>query len=169
MTLAYLSLGANLGDPVSAINQAIRRLDDHPEIRVTRQSGRYRTAPVGPISQDDFVNTAVEIESSLAPDALLTVCKSIELDIGRIPGTHWGPRIIDIDLLMVGDLTIRTDKLVLPHPEMWLRAFVLAPLSELRPDLQAPSGESIGVLRDRLARVQRIEPMSRESISSPGG
>jgi 2-amino-4-hydroxy-6-hydroxymethyldihydropteridine diphosphokinase len=161
VTLAYLSLGANLGEPVDSIDRAIRKLQAQPEITVTRQASMYRTAPVGPVAQDDFVNTVVEIETSLNPMDLLARCKALEVELGRVPGTHWGPRVIDIDLLMVGDLTIISGGLNLPHPEMWRRAFVLAPLAELLPDLHSPDGQSIISLRDYFAQDQHIALLDR--------
>ena len=160
MTLAYVGLGANLGRPVVTINLAESRVGDLPDVTVLRRAALYRTAPQGVTDQPDFINTVVEISAEAEPGQLVTWFKAIEVELGRVPSARWGPRVIDLDLLLYGDVGLSTPELTVPHAEMWIRLFVLAPLSELRPDLLDPSGRSIRAVCEALSgeqRVQRIE------------
>jgi 2-amino-4-hydroxy-6-hydroxymethyldihydropteridine diphosphokinase len=157
MTLAYVGLGANLGRPIVTINLAESRLADLPDVAVLRRAALYRTAPQGVTDQPDFINTVVEIETSVEPRELVAWFKAIEVELGRVPTERWGPRVIDLDLLLYGDVGMGTPELTVPHAEMWHRLFVLAPLSELRPDLHDPSGRSIREVCDVLRASQRVE------------
>jgi 2-amino-4-hydroxy-6-hydroxymethyldihydropteridine diphosphokinase len=134
--LSYLGVGANLEDPRGSIDRAVRMLDA-PGVRVRRRAPLYRCDPVGP-AQPDFLNTAVEVETSRAASDLLDHLKSIEAALGRTPTVRWGPRIIDLDILLYGDAQLRTETLTIPHPELHRRRFALAPLEDLVPDLQVP-------------------------------
>ncbi len=138
MAFAYLSIGANLGDRVATCDEALARLDAHPDVRVVRRSSLFETEPVGGVEQPPFVNLAAELATELAPEALLDLLKATERDLGRRPGIRWGPRVIDLDLLIYDDRILMTDTLSLPHPRMHERRFVLEPLAEIAPDLRDP-------------------------------
>src|SRR6476469_625651 len=145
----YLGLGSNLDDPKAQIDAAIAALAKLPRTKVLRESRTYVSKPWGKLDQPDFLNMVVEIRTGLAPQTLLRHVKRIEQEQGRIESERWGPRQLDIDILLFGERTISTADLVVPHPRMWERAFVLRPLADLRPDLKSPVGES---LADLLAR-----------------
>ena len=149
---AYLGLGANLGDRPANLRRAITLLEESHECRVTARSSVYETKPVGVTDQPDFVNAVIEIETSLAPLDLLNLCKSIENEMGRVRTNKWGPRVIDVDILVYGDTTVREDDLVVPHAEMVGRAFVLVPLAEIAPDVEVAPGVTA---REAAARVDR--------------
>lgn len=147
MKLAYVALGANLGDRERSLSEALRRMDETPGIRVERVSGLYETDPVGYTDQPNFLNMAAAVLTDLSPADLLRALLALELDMGRVRELRWGPRIIDLDLLLYEDVKMDSDELTLPHPRMGERAFVLAPLrdvwapgeafpweAELRPD-----------------------------------
>jgi 2-amino-4-hydroxy-6-hydroxymethyldihydropteridine diphosphokinase len=149
-TRAFLGLGANLGDPRAQLEEALRRLE-RPGLRVVRVAPYYRSSPVGPTGQPDYVNSAAEIETDLEPEALLDVAKAIEAELGRVTGMRWGPRVIDVDLLIYGTRCVDTPRLVIPHRELVHRRFVLAPLADLAPTLVVPgTGKSVRALLDAL-------------------
>jgi len=156
----YLGLGSNLGDRRAHLRAAIEGLGEHG-VEVEAVSSLYETEPVGEIlDQPDFLNAAVRIRTRLEPEELLAACKAVEVEHGRMfGGPRHGPRPIDVDLLLLGDLEHATDALKLPHPELTSRRFVLAPLLELDPDLALPDGTRIA---DALAALgegeQRAEP-----------
>ncbi|ADV13208.1 2-amino-4-hydroxy-6-hydroxymethyldihydropteridine diphosphokinase [Mesorhizobium sp. M7A.F.Ca.CA.001.09.2.1] len=145
----YLSLGGNLGDPAKSMSAALRMLDADADTRVTGVSSLYRTPPWGKLDQPDFLNAAAEISTVLAPRALLDLCLDAERKLKRVREERWGPRLIDIDILVFGDRVIHETGLEVPHPRMLERAFVLAPLAEIAPGLVV-SGRSI---TDRLVAV----------------
>ncbi|WP_298398864.1 2-amino-4-hydroxy-6-hydroxymethyldihydropteridine diphosphokinase [uncultured Azonexus sp.] len=138
MSLAYIALGANLGDPAATVNAAFAALDQLPESRLLAKSALYRTAPVGIADQPEFVNAAALIDTTLAPEALLDALLGIEQAFGRVRAERNGPRTLDLDLLLYDDLMLATPRLTLPHPRLHLRAFVLQPLADLAPDLAIP-------------------------------
>ena len=141
MTVGYLGLGSNVGDRESQLARAIEGLRTH-SVAVEAVSSLYETEPVGEIlDQPDFLNAAVRVSTALGPEELLELCKAIEAEQGRVlEGRRHGPRPIDIDLLLFGDLELSTQRLTLPHPEVTSRRFVLAPLLELDPGLRLPDG-----------------------------
>ena len=151
MTTVYLGLGSNIGDRFEQLNQAVRNLAAR-DITVDAVSSAYETEPVGEIlDQPDFLNAAVRVETDLEPEALLDVLKSIEADQGRESGRpRHSPRVIDIDLLLYGDLEYETERLRLPHREVTSRRFVLVPLLELDPDLATPAGDRLQDALDAL-------------------
>jgi 2-amino-4-hydroxy-6-hydroxymethyldihydropteridine diphosphokinase len=136
---AYIGVGSNLGSAITNCRQAIALLTDHPKIKVISRSSFYETEPVGPQDQNWFVNAVVEVETSLEPLALLDALLAIEVEMGRISDEKWGPRIIDLDILLYGNLILKNYRLEIPHPEMIHRRFVLAPLAELTPNLIHPT------------------------------
>jgi len=132
---AWLSLGANLGDPPAQLAEAIRRIAAHPAIHVGRQSSVLATKPWGKTDQPDFANQAIEVETTLEPLELLDVILGIELAMGRVREEVWGPRLIDIDLIAYERVEMQTPRLTLPHPYAHERDFVLDPLREIDGDV----------------------------------
>lgn len=149
MTRVFVGLGSNQGDSFRLLQRAQTALDALPRTVVRRCSHFYRTAPVGQLDQPDFINAVVELETTLEPRALLRAMQSIENDLGRSrdPGRRWGPRTIDLDLLLFGQSVVHEPDLTVPHPRMGERAFVLEPLAELAPDLDIPGRGRISRLR----------------------
>jgi para-aminobenzoate synthetase component I len=132
---AYLGLGGNLGDRRATLADALGRLACTPEVRIARVSPVYETKAVGLTDQPDFLNLVVEIETTLTPHALLDACLAIEQQLGRVRRERWGPRTLDIDVLIHAEATFNDDRLSLPHPRLHERAFVLSPLADLSPGL----------------------------------
>jgi len=144
---AYLSLGSNMGDRGYYLAESCRRLQEHPEIKLCQKSGIYETKPWGKTDQPDFWNLVLEIETTLEPLELLDLCQEIELSLGRERLIRWGPRTIDIDLLNYDNKVWEDERLVLPHPRMEEREFVLAPLREIAPHFILPSGRKVSEVR----------------------
>jgi 2-amino-4-hydroxy-6-hydroxymethyldihydropteridine diphosphokinase len=134
--IVYLALGTNLGDRLANLHAAISSLP--PAVRVTAESPVYETPPWGLTDQPAFLNMAVKAKTRLEPAALLAYLKRIEQELGRAPTVRWGPRLIDMDILFYGDLILNTPGLVIPHPRLHERAFVLVPLADIAPDLLHP-------------------------------
>lgn len=132
---AILALGTNMGNRVENIDDAVRRLGADGSIVVVARSELYRTAPWGDTDQDWFVNACVGVQTALSPHELLTRCQGVENDMGRIRTRHWGPRIIDVDILAYRDRQICDADLTVPHPLIAERAFVLVPLKDVAPEL----------------------------------
>jgi 2-amino-4-hydroxy-6-hydroxymethyldihydropteridine diphosphokinase len=151
MTTGYLGLGSNLGDRRGHLLAAVAALGRHGAT-VVASSSTYDTDPVGEIlDQPDFLNAAVRIETALGPEELLDACKAVEREVGRVPGgPRHGPRAIDVDVLLLGDLVHRSERLTLPHEQATSRRFVLVPLVELDPEATTPDGLR---LADRLAAL----------------
>lgn len=139
---AILGLGSNVGDKRGNIGRAIELLTRAGDVRVVARSHLYRSAPWGKTDQDWFVNACVAIETRLAPEELLARCQQVENEMGRVRAERWGPRVIDVDILVFGDVVSPDAKLTLPHPRITERGFVLVPLAELAPDL-AIGGRSV--------------------------
>jgi 2-amino-4-hydroxy-6-hydroxymethyldihydropteridine diphosphokinase len=147
----YLGLGSNVGDRRAMLQAAVDALASHG-VRVTASSSTYDTDPVGEVlDQPDFLNACVRVETDLGPEELLDACKAVERELGRVPGgVRHGPRPIDVDVLLLGELTYRSERLALPHEQATSRRFVLLPLVELDPQLATPDGLR---LADRLAEL----------------
>ena len=143
MVNAYLGIGSNIGDAAGRVRDAITRLGHTPGIELLRAASLFGSKPFGPVEQSDFVNTVVEIATDWTPAELLQRLKQLEVAMGRIHGVRWGPREIDLDILLYGDRRIQTADLELPHPGIAARAFVLAPLAQLCPDLRLATGISV--------------------------
>jgi 2-amino-4-hydroxy-6-hydroxymethyldihydropteridine diphosphokinase len=156
---AYVGIGSNLGDPEAQVRGAIEALASMPQTRFVRASRLFRTAPWGRADQPAFVNAAAEIATALAPRALLDALLTIERAHGRHrDGTRWGPRTLDLDVLLYGDGVIDEPGLAIPHPHLAERAFVLLPLADLDPALQVPGrGRISELLRD--VDASGIEPL----------
>ncbi|ATJ81181.1 2-amino-4-hydroxy-6-hydroxymethyldihydropteridine diphosphokinase [Halomonas beimenensis] len=149
---AWIGLGSNLDGPHEHVERALDELDALPLTRRRQASRRYASRPVGPADQADFVNAVAELETRLSPLALLDQLQALEQRHGRVRGRRWGPRTLDLDLLLFDERRMATPRLILPHPEMTRRAFVLVPLAELAPELSLPDGRCVADLADDLTR-----------------
>jgi len=156
--IAFVGIGSNRLDPAAQCREAFRRMDTASGIRVLRRSSLYRTEPVGPEDQPWFINAVAEIRTELSPRNLLEVLKEIERKMGRLDGPRWGPRVIDLDLLLYGQQVVAEQGLNIPHPEMHRRRFVLEPLCELASYAIHPGfGVSIRGLLDRMTDPGLVE------------
>jgi 2-amino-4-hydroxy-6-hydroxymethyldihydropteridine diphosphokinase len=157
-SLAFVGIGSNSGNPVDACREAALHLSETPGVRLLRCSSLYRTEPVGPQDQPWFMNAVAEIRTSLPPRRLFELLKGIERRMGRTRGPKWGPRVIDLDLLLYGQEVVDEADLRIPHPELHRRRFVLAPLCEIASYAIHPGfGVSVRGLLDRLADPHRVE------------
>ncbi len=148
---AWLGLGSNQQGSVAQLTKALTRLQKAAGIEIRETSSFYRTPPWGDEQQDDFINAVVRIDTCFEPEPLLSILQSIETEMGRQrTQRRWGPRLIDLDLLLVGDRLIQTAELELPHPRMHQRAFVLLPISELNANLEVPGRGRVGELLEKL-------------------
>jgi len=155
----FVGLGSNLGERESLIRLALDDLARLPSTRVVRASSLYDTEPVGEVDQPNFLNAVVQLDTELTARRLLWNLQLIERRLGRTRTRHWGPRTIDLDLLLYGDLRIEESDLWVPHPELTRRAFVLVPLVELDPMLVHPgTGET---LLEHLSRLKTRPPVKR--------
>lgn len=151
MTLAYIAIGSNLASPLEQVNAAVQALGDIPQTRVVALSSFYRTPPLGPQDQPDYLNAAIALETALSAEALLDNTQRIELQQGRVrKEERWGPRTLDLDIMLFGDAVINTERLTVPHYDMKRRGFMLWPLFEIAPDLIFPDGESLSALLTQL-------------------
>lgn len=148
--MILIGLGSNIGDRQKNIMTAIQKLDKYQEIRIEKISSLYETKPVGVVAQADFLNGAISITTTLTPRRLLQVCLNVESEMGRIRNQRWGPRNIDIDILIYDDLVIAEDALCIPHPRLHERGFVLVPLHEIAEDLLIYQGQTAGELLTQL-------------------
>lgn len=156
---AYVGVGSNLGDSRRLVAAAIDRLAALPATRNLIRAPLYRTPPFGPVAQPDFVNSAAGFLTTLGGHALLAELRTIERELGREPvRERWGPRAIDLDLLVLGSERLEDDTLTLPHPGIAERAFVLWPLADIAPDLEVPGVGTIKALRQRVsaAGIERL-------------
>lgn len=148
---AYIGLGSNLNNPAAQIRQALTALAALPSTRMLAHSHIYKSKPLGPPEQADFLNAAAILETQLEPLALLRNLHNLEEQQGRrrTRERRWGPRTLDLDILVYGELALHTPELTLPHPGVHLRSFVLYPLAELAPELVIPGHGSVRALRER--------------------
>ena len=167
MSPSYIGIGSNLGDAAHNCDLAIRAMTADPQSRVVEVSPFYRTEPVGRKDQDWFVNAVAALETSRSVRELLSFLQTIEREMGRERRERWGPRIIDLDLLFYGDQVIKTEGLMVPHPRLHERRFVLTPLNDIAPNLRhpllkisisellskLPEGEKVILLRERDQKI----------------
>jgi 2-amino-4-hydroxy-6-hydroxymethyldihydropteridine diphosphokinase len=158
---AFFGLGSNLGDRAENIKEALRRLDEIPGIEIEKTSSMYETEPVGLVEQPDFINAVAEGKTSLSPEDLLKAVMQVEKGMGRVRTLRWGPRIIDIDILIYDDVSVNTPELVIPHPRMQERAFVMIPLCEIAPDLKLDGGRGIKEIIESLGK-QTVRKIGQE-------
>ncbi len=143
MVTAYLGLGSNLGDREDYLRRAVLALAEAAELCLTGISSVYETEPVGKADQPPFLNLVLRLETELPPRRLLELCQKVENALGRVREERWGPRTIDIDILLYGRIRVDEPDLVIPHPELPVRAFVLVPLGELEPGVRGPGGNPV--------------------------
>ena len=159
-TTGYLGFGTNLGDRKKNLDRAIISLDSRPDLTILRTSGIYETEPWGMTDQPNFLNMVAEIATSISFGELLERVKKLEQDMGREDGPRFGPRLIDVDILMLEDQVVNQPDLQIPHASLHLRAFVLVPLTELAPDLVHPIlGETIAQLASRVNGLDGVKPL----------
>ncbi len=156
-TTAYIGLGSNLGDKEANIIKALELLGEAPGVKVIKVASNYKTAPLYVTQQDWFLNTVAEIETSLSAHELLSLLNETEKKLDRTPTVRWGPRTIDLDLLLFGSERIKTSDLCVPHPRMTERAFVMVPLAEIAPHLCVPGRGKAGELARLLSTDQSVE------------
>jgi 2-amino-4-hydroxy-6-hydroxymethyldihydropteridine diphosphokinase len=156
---AYVGVGSNLADPEAQVRRALQALDRLPGSRLIVSSPLYRTQPFGEVAQPAFVNAVAGLLTQSTPEELLDGLRQLERELGRTPPRErWGPRVIDLDLLLVGREERATDSLTLPHAGIAERDFVLYPLADIAPDLDVPRLGKVGVLRERVANrgIERL-------------
>lgn len=157
----YLSLGSNMGDRLQHLRSAVDALAADPHTQVTKRSAVYESEPEGP-SQESFFNAVVEVKTTLDAHELLALCQQVENSLGRVRTERWGPRTIDIDILLYDDLVVDEDEpnLKIPHPRMWTREFVCVPLAEVAPPNLVPDRK--GCIAGRIIRkVGELEERSK--------
>jgi 2-amino-4-hydroxy-6-hydroxymethyldihydropteridine diphosphokinase len=145
MAVVYIALGSNMDSPHGQLDSALEAITQQPDMELTALSSRYQTAPIGP-QQPDFINAAAELSTDLSPLALLDALQAIEQQQNRVRSIHWGPRTLDLDILFYDNLLMDNERLIIPHPRIGERAFVLVPLADLNPQLTLPSGETVAQL-----------------------
>lgn len=150
---AYIGIGSNLNDPMANVRKAFAALDAVERTRLVATSGIYRTAPWGPIEQPDFFNAVAGVLTQLEPLVLLRSLKALETQLGRVSTVRWGPRQIDFDILVYGDLVLSSTELTLPHPGLLQRSFALVPLADVAPDLQIPGSGRVATLAGQCNRA----------------
>lgn len=155
--VAYIGLGANLDDPEQQVLRALKALDQLPQTSLKQSSSLYRSKPVGPQDQPDYVNAVAELHTEMSPITLLDALQAIEQQHGRIRKRHWGERTLDLDILLIDQQQITSERLIVPHPFATQRSFVIRPLAEIAPDIIFPDGRTISQLLnavpDDLSRI----------------
>jgi 2-amino-4-hydroxy-6-hydroxymethyldihydropteridine diphosphokinase len=164
--IAYLGLGSNLGDRLANLQRAVDLLGTQAGIRVVASSSVWETEPVGGPPQPDFLNAVVRIETELGPSDLLDACHRVETELGRVRAARWGPRTVDVDILLIEGRTVETPMLTVPHPRLTQRAFALLPLLELEPDPSLPDGTAVRELRLGSERADGVRPFAPPLVTS---
>ena len=163
---AYLGLGANLGDRQDNLQAALRLLSVAQGVEIVRCSQVYETEPWGVADQPKFLNCVADAAVTLEPEALLVLCKEVESEVGRTAGPRWGPRYIDVDILLYGSQNIDLPDLEIPHPRLHMRAFALAPLAELDPEAWHPILErTVGDLAATVEGREGVKPMGEIELA----
>ncbi|EHY9859202.1 2-amino-4-hydroxy-6-hydroxymethyldihydropteridine diphosphokinase [Vibrio parahaemolyticus] len=153
MITAYIAVGSNLADPVSQAQQAIEALKTLPNSEFVQASSLYSSTPMGPQNQPDYINAVVAIKTNLTPLELLDCTQAIEQEQGRVrKDERWGPRTLDLDIVLYGNEVINSERLIVPHYGMREREFVLYPLAEIAPSLQLPDGTEVSELLEQVDR-----------------
>jgi 2-amino-4-hydroxy-6-hydroxymethyldihydropteridine diphosphokinase len=160
LTRVYIGLGSNVGDRLQFLQRAVKHLGETIGVHFREISSVYETAPVGPGAQAWFLNAVVAVDTSLSPVTLLQQTQAIERALGRETTYHWGPRTIDLDILLYGDTQVNTATLTIPHAELCQRAFVMIPLLELVPGLVLPDGTEVSACLSRLMPPQQVRPFA---------
>ena len=157
-----MSLGSNLGDRMDQLREAVRIIGDTDGVRIKRVSSVYETEPVGGVPQENYYNLVIEISTDLSPRDLLGLAHTVEAKLKRRREVRWGPRTIDVDILLYGDVAVNERDLIIPHPEMHKRAFVLVPLLEIAPDLKFPDGSAVHLRREATSgqSIEKIGSLS---------
>ncbi len=167
---AYLGLGSNLGDRLAAMRAAIHALDRHSSVDVDLDRGvssLYETSPVGgPAGQGPYLNSCIRVETTMSPHELMDAAQAIEASLGRVRQQRWGPRVIDIDLLLFGDVVVNDERLSVPHPRLHERRFVLEPLAEIAGEVPHPLLQI--TIADLAARC-RVDPTGTVAMVTPAG
>ncbi|NIR59411.1 MAG: 2-amino-4-hydroxy-6-hydroxymethyldihydropteridine diphosphokinase [Gammaproteobacteria bacterium] len=156
----YVGLGSNLDDPVAQLRRAREALERLPATGLAARSALYRNPPMGPPGQPDYVNAVVALDTGLGPHELLDLLQAIEAQQGRVRGAErWGPRTLDLDILMYGDAVLEDERLTIPHPGLQQRPFVLYPLRDIAPELEVPGGGAVSALAARCpsGALERLE------------
>ena len=158
MTRVYIALGSNLANPLHQVQSALNALAELPQTKLIATASLYRTPPLGPQDQPDYLNAVVALDTDLSAENLLDHTQKIELEHGRVrKDERWGPRTLDLDILLFGDEIINTERLTVPHYDMKNRQFMLYPLAEIAPELHFPTGESLQSVMTQLG----AEPLTR--------
>lgn len=165
---AFLGLGSNLGERLDHLQRAVDLLDADGRTTVQAVSSVYETDPVGGPEQGPYLNIAVRVSTGRSPRGLLALCNRVEAELGRVREVRWGPRTVDVDVLLYGDRVVATRRLQVPHPRMTERAFVLVPLMEVAPGLKLPDGGSAASALARLAPVEGVRMIGTQ-VTGPGG
>ncbi|MGI9276153.1 MAG: 2-amino-4-hydroxy-6-hydroxymethyldihydropteridine diphosphokinase [Endozoicomonas sp.] len=150
MITSYIALGSNLENPGLQLQRAVDEIDSTAGITLTGSSRLYLSDPVGPEDQPDYCNAVVRVDTSLEPIALLDAMQTIENNHGRVRTVRWGPRTLDLDILLYGDQVIDSERLTVPHYQMHVRNFVICPLADITPKLILPSGTEISFLVEQV-------------------
>ncbi|NRP37502.1 2-amino-4-hydroxy-6-hydroxymethyldihydropteridine pyrophosphokinase [Marinobacterium sp. xm-a-121] len=159
MIRAYIGLGSNLENPLQQVTDALRELQAIPNSKLVEHSRLYRSDPVGPPGQPDYINAVACLETSLEAEQLLDELQAIEQSHDRVRVQHWGPRTLDMDILLFGDQVINTERLTVPHAFMCERSFVLYPLAEIAPNLHLPNGTDLKQLLSQCP-MGTLEPIA---------
>lgn len=153
MKTAYLGLGANIGDSKGNLREAVRQIAADSSCEVTAVSPLYETKPVGFEDQPDFLNAVIEVKTKLSPSDILSLCNKVEENLGRKRTIRWGPRVIDIDVLLYEDMESSDESLTIPHPRMLERAYVLAPLADIAPNMELVGGITASEAAQRIGQM----------------
>ena len=154
--MAWIGLGSNLQNPEQQLTQALTELKNAVQLTLIAYSGLYRTPPMGPANQPDYINAVAMIETHLDPESLLDTMQAIETQHGRVrDGEQWGPRTLDLDLLIYADARISSERLTIPHPGIGLRNFVLYPMREISPTMVIPG---LGPISDVIQQLDQAPP-----------
>lgn len=165
---AFLGLGSNIDDRLDYLQAAVDALHAHARIRVDAVSSVYETAPVGGPEQGPFLNVVARVATRLSPRQLLTAGQQVEQELGRVRRERWGPRTIDVDILLYGDRTVNRRRLQIPHPRLTERPFALVPLLEVAPGKHLPDGRSVASILGGLAPIEGVT-MVGSQVVVPGG